>query len=210
MGSVDAFSWSLAAAPVVLLGRRFTRKHAVELDARWFLLKLQEEVGELTQVFLMKTGQARDKEKTSAELEADFRSELTDVLCQVLLLARHHSIDLETAVADKWLVWNPIDPVRRPHLGATSTPPRTCLSIATDHANRGRELGQLRRLRFAVLRRRGPHGRDQRRRRHPGAPQDRGSRVGSLRLAHVVINSAESQSTCAFYERHLDFWLQMP
>lgn len=83
----------------------YARKHGVELDARWFLLKLQEEVGELTQAFLMKTGQARDKGKTSAELEADFRSELADVLSQVLLLTRHHHVDMEVAVADKWLVW---------------------------------------------------------------------------------------------------------
>ncbi|MDA3627046.1 hypothetical protein OU415_16500 [Saccharopolyspora sp. WRP15-2] len=37
----------------------------------------------------------------------DFHAELADVVCQVLLLARHHGIDLEAAVADKWLVWSP-------------------------------------------------------------------------------------------------------
>jgi NTP pyrophosphatase (non-canonical NTP hydrolase) len=80
-------------------------KHGIERDATWFLLKLQEEVGELTQAFLMKTGQARDKGRTSAELDAGFRAELADVLCHVLLLARHHGVDLDAAVADKWLVW---------------------------------------------------------------------------------------------------------
>jgi NTP pyrophosphatase (non-canonical NTP hydrolase) len=85
----------------------YAHKHAIDRNATWFLLKLQEEVGELTQAFLMKTGQARDKGQTSAELEAGFRSELADVLCQVLQLARHHGIDVEAAVVDKWLVWNP-------------------------------------------------------------------------------------------------------
>lgn len=88
----------------------YARKHDIERDARWFMLKLQEEVGELTQAFLMKTGQARHKGKTSNELEAGFRSELADVLCQALLLARHHDIDLEAAVADKWLVWSSDQP----------------------------------------------------------------------------------------------------
>ncbi|MER5393171.1 hypothetical protein [Saccharopolyspora sp. NPDC002686] len=37
----------------------------------------------------------------------DFHAELADVVCQVLLLARHHGIDLEAAVADEWLVWSP-------------------------------------------------------------------------------------------------------
>jgi NTP pyrophosphatase (non-canonical NTP hydrolase) len=85
----------------------YARKHAIERTDTWYLLKLQEEVGELTQAFLMKTGQARDKGRSTAELDADFRAEIADVLCHVLLLARHHGIDLDAAVAEKWLVWDP-------------------------------------------------------------------------------------------------------
>ena len=39
--------------------------YGIERDATWFMLKLQEEVGELTQVFLMLTGRARDKGRSS-------------------------------------------------------------------------------------------------------------------------------------------------
>jgi NTP pyrophosphatase (non-canonical NTP hydrolase) len=85
----------------------YARKYAIDRTDTWYLLKLQEEVGELTQAFLMKTGQARDKGRSAAELDDDFRAEIADVLCQVLLLARYHGVDLEAAVADKWLVWNP-------------------------------------------------------------------------------------------------------
>lgn len=85
----------------------YARNHGIDRDATWFLLKLQEEIGELTQAFLMKAGQARDKGQTPAEVDASFRFELADTLCQVLLLARHHGFDLEAAVADKWLVWHP-------------------------------------------------------------------------------------------------------
>jgi NTP pyrophosphatase (non-canonical NTP hydrolase) len=85
----------------------YARKHGINRDDTWFLLKLQEEIGELTQVFLMRAGQARDKGHSPEQLESDFRSELADVLCQVLLMARHHGIDLEAEVERKWLVWNP-------------------------------------------------------------------------------------------------------
>ncbi|MEU8379226.1 pyrophosphatase [Streptosporangium sp. NPDC048865] len=85
----------------------YARKHGITRDDTWFLLKLQEEVGELTQVFLMRSGQARDKGCSPEELESNFRSELADVLSQVLLMARHHGIDLEAEVERKWMPWHP-------------------------------------------------------------------------------------------------------
>lgn len=85
----------------------YAGKHEIDRDDTWFLLKLQEEIGELTQVFLMKAGQARDKGRSPDQLESDFRSEIADVFCHVLLLARHHGVDLEAEVKQKWLVWNP-------------------------------------------------------------------------------------------------------
>ncbi|MFC7342834.1 hypothetical protein [Saccharopolyspora griseoalba] len=84
---------------------RYAESLGFERHGEWFLLKLQEEVGELTQAFLMRQGLARPKGRDRAELDADFRAELADVFCQSLLLARHHGIDLPAAVAEKWLVW---------------------------------------------------------------------------------------------------------
>jgi NTP pyrophosphatase (non-canonical NTP hydrolase) len=84
----------------------YARKHGIARDDTWFLLKLQEEVGELTQAFLMRAGQARTKGRSPAQLESDFRSELADVLCHVLLMARHHGIELTAEVERKWLSWN--------------------------------------------------------------------------------------------------------
>lgn len=81
----------------------YARTFAIDRDATWFLLKLQEEVGELTQAFLLRAGQARDKGHTDAELDAMLGEELADVLCHTILMARHHGIDLRTAVAEKWL-----------------------------------------------------------------------------------------------------------
>lgn len=85
----------------------YARRHGINRDSTWFLLKLQEEVGELTQAFLMRSGQARSKGCSAQEIEERFRSELADVLCHVLLLARHHEVDVEEAIERKWLVWRP-------------------------------------------------------------------------------------------------------
>ncbi|MFF3440132.1 MazG nucleotide pyrophosphohydrolase domain-containing protein [Streptosporangium sp. NPDC002721] len=85
----------------------YALKHGIIRDDTWFLLKLQEEVGELTQAFLMRSGQARDKGCSPEELESNFRSELADVLSQVLLMARHHGVDLEAEIERKWMPWHP-------------------------------------------------------------------------------------------------------
>ena len=84
----------------------YTSSFGIKRDADWFILKLQEELGELVQSYLMMIGQARDKEKSKEELVKDFRSEVADVFCHVLLLAKRHDIDLEKEIEDKWLIWN--------------------------------------------------------------------------------------------------------
>lgn len=91
---------------VEAVSRIYADRHGIDRDDTWFLLKLQEEVGELTQAFLMRAGQARDKGRSAQEIDEGFRAELADVLSHVLLMARHHGIDLEAEVTRKWLVWN--------------------------------------------------------------------------------------------------------
>jgi NTP pyrophosphatase (non-canonical NTP hydrolase) len=83
------------------------QRHDIQRTDDWFVLKLNEEVGELTQAYLARAGQARDKGRTGAELDQDFRSELADVLAQVLLIARRFDVDLTAEVDRKWLVWKP-------------------------------------------------------------------------------------------------------
>lgn len=85
------------------ISRAYAARHGIARDDTWFLLKLQEEVGELTQAFLMRAGQARTKGYSAEEIEEQFASELADVLCHTLLLARHHGVDLRRAIEAKWL-----------------------------------------------------------------------------------------------------------
>lgn len=100
------------------VSRLYAERHGIQRDAAWFLLKLQQEVGQMTQAYLMKTGQARDKGQTLEQLDGAFRAELADVLSQVLLIARHHEVDLEPEIEAKWLYWNPDWTRRHPGVAA--------------------------------------------------------------------------------------------
>lgn len=79
----------------------------IERDSNWFMIKLSEEMGELMQAYLKVQNQARVGETTPSERFAQFEDEAADVLGQLLLLANHFNMDLETAVQRKWLKWLP-------------------------------------------------------------------------------------------------------
>lgn len=84
----------------------YAHKFGIKRDSNWYILKLQEEMGELIQSYLMMKGRARKKNKTQEEITDDFRKEMADVFCHVLLLARHNKINLEKEINDKWLIWD--------------------------------------------------------------------------------------------------------
>jgi NTP pyrophosphatase (non-canonical NTP hydrolase) len=91
------------AASVEHVSRRYASTFGIERTSDWQILKLHEEVGELTQVHLMRQGQARPKGHTPAELDEKLADEIADVLCHALLLAEHHQVDLPAAIRRKWL-----------------------------------------------------------------------------------------------------------
>jgi NTP pyrophosphatase (non-canonical NTP hydrolase) len=84
------------------LSRRYANHLGIMRDGDWFLLKLQEEVGELTQSYLRVTGRARDKGTSADEIRLEFQQEFADVFCQLLLLARHFDVDVEREIDRKW------------------------------------------------------------------------------------------------------------
>jgi NTP pyrophosphatase (non-canonical NTP hydrolase) len=88
---------------VELVSQLYAEKFNIERDANWFILKLQEEVGELIQSYLMMTGKARTKGKSAEEIQVEFRKEVADVFCHVLLLANFYGVDLEKEMDAKWL-----------------------------------------------------------------------------------------------------------
>ncbi|GAA4159125.1 MazG nucleotide pyrophosphohydrolase domain-containing protein [Gryllotalpicola daejeonensis] len=94
-------------AEVESVSEFYAERHDIARTDDWFMLKLNEEVGELTQAYLARAGQARDKGRTANQLDEDFRAELADVFAQVLLLAERFDVDLSAEVERKWLVWKP-------------------------------------------------------------------------------------------------------
>nr|WP_218847323.1 pyrophosphatase [Psychromicrobium silvestre] len=82
---------------------RYAEVFEIDRTETWFVLKLQEELGELVQAFLAMKGMARTRGRTEEELRGDFAQECADVLAHFLLLAKHEGVDLETAIQQKWL-----------------------------------------------------------------------------------------------------------
>lgn len=83
----------------------YSEKFQVERDDDWFVLKLQEELGELIQSYLMMKGKARQKGKTKEAIREEFENEVADVLAHVLLLAKRFDVDLDKVIASQWLKW---------------------------------------------------------------------------------------------------------
>lgn len=54
-------------------------KSKIERDSNRFTLKPQEELGKLTQAYLIKMGQARRKGLTQGQIDVNFQAEIADV-----------------------------------------------------------------------------------------------------------------------------------
>lgn len=76
--------------------------YGIERSGDWALLKLTEEIGELSQAHLTVTGQSRTREadvNTQRQMLAD---ELGDAIGMCLVYARQMGIDPTAAVTEKW------------------------------------------------------------------------------------------------------------
>lgn len=80
----------------------YVEKFGIQLDDDWFILKLQEELGELSSAYLKLTHRARVGQATQEDLDKNLRDEIADVIAMVLLFAKHRGIDPEQAIRDKW------------------------------------------------------------------------------------------------------------
>jgi NTP pyrophosphatase (non-canonical NTP hydrolase) len=94
------------ADEIEVISRVYERRFGVPRTDDWLLLKLQEEMGELVQAYLARSGQSRDRGRTADEIDADFRGEFADVFGQLLVIARRFDIDIEAELAHKWFRWN--------------------------------------------------------------------------------------------------------
>ncbi|WP_313555120.1 MazG nucleotide pyrophosphohydrolase domain-containing protein [Agrobacterium cavarae] len=80
----------------------YAASNSIERDPDWFMLKLQEEVGEVTQAWNRLTARGRARGKTPEEMRQDLSDEVADLLGHVLLLAYHNQLDLIGSIERKW------------------------------------------------------------------------------------------------------------
>lgn len=92
---------------VEAISRLYAGRNGIDRTDDWFVLKLAEEIGELTQTYLALSGRARDKSLDHDALQRALADELADVLGHTLLIAEHFDIDLAEAMQRKWLGWLP-------------------------------------------------------------------------------------------------------
>ena len=92
------------AASVLRISDIYATEHSIDRDRDWALLKLQEELGELTAEHLRLSGRAR-----GAPDESALGDEAADVLGMLLIYCARNGIDIETAMRRKWLKW--LEPV---------------------------------------------------------------------------------------------------
>lgn len=90
---------------VEIISRAYARIYGVERTDDWLVLKLHEEVGELTQAFLNLSGRSRDRGLSDDETRDAFRGEVADAMAQLLLVARRFDVDLTEELERKWFRW---------------------------------------------------------------------------------------------------------
>lgn len=87
-------------ADVLRISDIYAREHGIDRDRDWALLKLQEELGELTAEHLRMSGRAR-----GAADAGKLGDEAADVLGMLLIYCDRAGLDLEQAMRRKWLSW---------------------------------------------------------------------------------------------------------
>lgn len=87
-------------ADVLRISDIYAAEHGIQRDRDWALLKLQEELGELTAEHLRLSSRARGQADTQK-----LADEAADVLGMLLIYCRDAGVDIEQAMQRKWLAW---------------------------------------------------------------------------------------------------------
>lgn len=93
---------NLLAQKFETASQKYCAAYDIERSDDWVLMKLQEELGELFQAWLMHTDRARDKGHSKAELKQMIACETADVLGMILIFAATQGVDLNKYIEKKW------------------------------------------------------------------------------------------------------------
>ncbi len=78
----------------------YAKNFSIQRSDDWYLLKIQEELGELTAAFLKLSARARVN--GTVNLKSNLEEEIADVLAMTLLFAKSQGVDPEKAIRNKW------------------------------------------------------------------------------------------------------------
>lgn len=82
----------------------YGKRHNLEIDDDFALIKLFEEVGEFAQAVLIHKKKCRTKKRVDHEVShKELSKELADVIGMTMLNAHLLGIDLEDAIVRKWI-----------------------------------------------------------------------------------------------------------
>src|SRR4051794_2693984 len=77
---------------------QYAEKFQINRDDEFYLLKIQEELGELTRAFLEIRGSEKKRKSTIDELKRKFAGDIASLVGNSLILAHHFNIDLEANI----------------------------------------------------------------------------------------------------------------
>ncbi|PFG67732.1 hypothetical protein B0O41_2553 [Propionibacteriaceae bacterium ES.041] len=105
-----------------LISDGYAEVYGIDRSPEWMLLKLTEELGELSQAWLVASGQGRDRNQSPEQARDTLAAECADVVAMALLTARRMGVDIEASMTEKWLVWEDYHRRRRDE-GDAAVPP---------------------------------------------------------------------------------------
>lgn len=89
---------------IIKNSERYSRRHKVKLDDDFVLMKLFEEVGELSEAYLIYKKKSRAEKFVSPDIaKKNVARELADVIGVAVVLADKLKIDMEDAINKKWI-----------------------------------------------------------------------------------------------------------
>lgn len=85
--------------------KQYATKFSIDVSSDWLVMKLQEELGELTRSYLNMKGQTRGVTGTASTAKQALGAEIADVIAIAILVADINGIDVEASLSRKWLDW---------------------------------------------------------------------------------------------------------
>lgn len=88
---------------IVQVGDLYARVHNIPRSPDWYLLKLTEELGELTAEHLLMNGRSKLNTDGSGGTREALENEAADLFGQFILYLSENDIDIEAVIERKWL-----------------------------------------------------------------------------------------------------------